>query len=70
MLGQEPPFPDDASVADVLARTGARAAVVTLDRDGTVLLERDTDEGFRTRAVPASTAWISGGSWPLRLRTS
>ncbi|WP_250899986.1 D-glycero-beta-D-manno-heptose 1-phosphate adenylyltransferase [Curtobacterium flaccumfaciens] len=46
--------------ADVLARTGARAAVVTLDRDGTVLLERSTDKGFRTRAVPASEQQASG----------
>lgn len=46
--------------ADVLARTGARAAVVTLDRDGTVLLERGSDEGYRTRAVPASEQQASG----------
>ncbi|SOC86827.1 D-alpha,beta-D-heptose 7-phosphate 1-kinase [Curtobacterium sp. 314Chir4.1] len=48
---------------EVLARTGARAAVVTLDRDGTVLLERDVAEGdraFRTRATPASEQQASG----------
>jgi D-beta-D-heptose 7-phosphate kinase / D-beta-D-heptose 1-phosphate adenosyltransferase len=45
---------------EVLRRTGARAAVVTLDRDGTVLLETGSDEGFRTRAVPASEQQASG----------
>lgn len=45
---------------DLLARTGARAAVVTLDRDGTVLLEPGTDQGFRTRATPASEQQASG----------
>lgn len=45
----------------VLERTGARAAVVTLDRDGTVLLERDSsDSAFRTRATPASEQQASG----------
>ncbi|WP_144711922.1 D-glycero-beta-D-manno-heptose 1-phosphate adenylyltransferase [Curtobacterium pusillum] len=46
--------------SDVLARTGARAAVVTLDRDGTVLLETGSDQGFRTRATPASEQQASG----------
>ncbi|MDP4333694.1 D-glycero-beta-D-manno-heptose 1-phosphate adenylyltransferase [Curtobacterium sp. A7_M15] len=45
---------------EVLRSTGARAAVVTLDRDGTVLLETGSDEGFRTRAVPASEQQASG----------
>lgn len=45
---------------DVLARSGARAAVVTLDRDGTVLLEPGSDRGFRTRAIPASEQQASG----------
>ncbi len=53
---------------DVLAATGARAAVVTLDRDGTVLLEpgAPTDAGagpnpvFRTRATPAVEQQASG----------
>ncbi|MGN6409022.1 MAG: D-glycero-beta-D-manno-heptose 1-phosphate adenylyltransferase [Curtobacterium sp.] len=45
---------------EVLRRTGARAAVVTLDRDGTVLLETGSDEGYRTRAVPASEQQASG----------
>ncbi|OIH98582.1 MULTISPECIES: D-glycero-beta-D-manno-heptose 1-phosphate adenylyltransferase [unclassified Curtobacterium] len=45
---------------DVFARTGARNAVVTLDRDGTVLLEPGSDRGFRTRAVPASEQQASG----------
>jgi len=44
----------------VLRLTGAGAAVVTLDRDGTVLLEAGADEGFRTRAVPASEQQASG----------
>uniref|UniRef100_A0A942SZT5 Bifunctional protein HldE n=1 Tax=Neobacillus citreus TaxID=2833578 RepID=A0A942SZT5_9BACI len=46
--------------ADVLAVTGARAAVVTLDRDGTVLLEHGADGAHRTRAVPASEQQASG----------
>ncbi|MGN8048787.1 D-glycero-beta-D-manno-heptose 1-phosphate adenylyltransferase [Curtobacterium sp. 22159] len=46
--------------SDVLARTGAHAAVVTLDRDGTVLLEPGQDHGFRTRATPASEQQASG----------
>ncbi|MGN7189497.1 D-glycero-beta-D-manno-heptose 1-phosphate adenylyltransferase [Curtobacterium sp. MCBA15_004] len=46
--------------ADVLARSGARAAVVTLDRDGTVLLEPDAEQAFRTRATPASEQQASG----------
>lgn len=45
---------------EVLERTGARAAVVTLDRDGTVLLEPGSDQGFRTRATPASEQQASG----------
>lgn len=49
-----------AARADVLARSGARAAVVTLDRDGTVLLEAGSDQGFRTRATPASEQQASG----------
>jgi rfaE bifunctional protein nucleotidyltransferase chain/domain len=49
-----------AARADVLARSGARAAVVTLDRDGTVLLEPGSDQGFRTRATPASEQQASG----------
>ncbi|ROS73829.1 rfaE bifunctional protein kinase chain/domain/rfaE bifunctional protein nucleotidyltransferase chain/domain [Curtobacterium sp. PhB130] len=44
----------------VLRATGAEAAVVTLDRDGTVLLERGEDQGFRTRATPASEQQASG----------
>ncbi|ROP66874.1 D-glycero-beta-D-manno-heptose 1-phosphate adenylyltransferase [Curtobacterium sp. PhB115] len=66
LLGQElGTGPDRASVVvdartEVLARTGARAAVVTLDRDGTVLLESGDDQGFRTRAVPASEQQASG----------
>lgn len=44
----------------VLERSGARAAVVTLDRDGTVLVEAESDQGFRTRAVPASEQQASG----------
>ncbi|MFS0730483.1 D-glycero-beta-D-manno-heptose 1-phosphate adenylyltransferase [Curtobacterium sp. 1P10AnD] len=44
----------------VLAATGARAAVVTLDRDGTVLLEPDADQAFRTRATPAAEQQASG----------
>ncbi|KTR19587.1 D-glycero-beta-D-manno-heptose 1-phosphate adenylyltransferase [Curtobacterium citreum] len=46
--------------AEVLARSGARAAVVTLDKDGTVLLEPGSDQGFRTRATPASEQQASG----------
>ncbi|MCS6570146.1 D-glycero-beta-D-manno-heptose 1-phosphate adenylyltransferase [Curtobacterium flaccumfaciens pv. flaccumfaciens] len=49
-----------AARADVLVRSGARAAVVTLDRDGTVLLEPGSDQGFRTRATPASEQQASG----------
>ena len=49
-----------AARADVLARSGARAAVVTLDRDGTVLLEPGSDQGLRTRATPASEQQASG----------
>ncbi|MDP9737053.1 D-glycero-beta-D-manno-heptose 1-phosphate adenylyltransferase [Curtobacterium sp. 260] len=45
---------------EVLARSGARAAVVTLDRDGTVLLEPGADQAFRTRATPASEQQASG----------
>ncbi|MCT9621702.1 D-glycero-beta-D-manno-heptose 1-phosphate adenylyltransferase [Curtobacterium sp. C2H10] len=57
--------PDRASAVvdarhEVLRRTGARAAVVTLDRDGTVLVEHGSDGGFRTRAVPASEQQASG----------
>lgn len=44
----------------VLAATGAHAAVVTLDRDGTVLLEPDADQVFRTRATPAAEQQASG----------
>ncbi|WJX99406.1 D-glycero-beta-D-manno-heptose 1-phosphate adenylyltransferase [Curtobacterium sp. 458] len=44
----------------LLAATGARAAVVTLDRDGTVLLDPDTDEAFRSRATPAAEQQASG----------
>ncbi|MEK6311367.1 MAG: D-glycero-beta-D-manno-heptose 1-phosphate adenylyltransferase [Curtobacterium sp.] len=44
----------------VLAATGARAAVVTLDRDGTVLLEPDADRAFRSRATPAAEQQASG----------
>lgn len=45
--------------AEVLARSGARAAVVTLDRDGTLLV---TAEGVshRTRARPAAERLASG----------
>ncbi|MBT1676654.1 D-glycero-beta-D-manno-heptose 1-phosphate adenylyltransferase [Curtobacterium aurantiacum] len=49
-----------AARAEVLARSGARAAVVTLDRDGTVLLEPGSDQGYRTRATPASEQQASG----------
>ncbi len=51
-----------AARADVLARSGARAAVVTLDRDGTVLLEPGAvgDDHHRTRAIPASEQQASG----------
>lgn len=49
-----------AARAEVLQRSGARAAVVTLDRDGTVLLEPGSDQGFRTRATPASEQQASG----------
>jgi D-beta-D-heptose 7-phosphate kinase / D-beta-D-heptose 1-phosphate adenosyltransferase len=50
-----------AARSEVLAATGARAAVVTLDRDGTVLLETDPAvEPFRTRATPASEQQASG----------
>jgi rfaE bifunctional protein nucleotidyltransferase chain/domain/rfaE bifunctional protein kinase chain/domain len=45
---------------DLLRATGAHAAVVTLDRDGTVLLEPGDDRGFRTRATPASEQQASG----------
>ncbi|WP_242091368.1 D-glycero-beta-D-manno-heptose 1-phosphate adenylyltransferase [Curtobacterium sp. DN_7.5] len=44
----------------ILAVTGAHAAVVTLDRDGTVLLEAGSDQGFRTRATPAAEQQASG----------
>jgi D-beta-D-heptose 7-phosphate kinase/D-beta-D-heptose 1-phosphate adenosyltransferase len=46
----------------VLAVTGARNAVVTLDRNGTVLLEADAPgtEAHRTRATPASEQQASG----------
>ncbi|WIB58612.1 D-glycero-beta-D-manno-heptose 1-phosphate adenylyltransferase [Curtobacterium sp. MCLR17_007] len=44
----------------VFAATGARAAVVTLDRNGTVLLEPGDERGFRTRATPASEQQASG----------
>ncbi|OIH93680.1 D-glycero-beta-D-manno-heptose 1-phosphate adenylyltransferase [Curtobacterium sp. MCBA15_001] len=44
----------------VLRETGARAAVVTLDRNGTVLLEPGDDQAFRTRATPASEQQASG----------
>ncbi|MBF4581529.1 D-glycero-beta-D-manno-heptose 1-phosphate adenylyltransferase [Curtobacterium sp. VKM Ac-2865] len=45
---------------EVFAATGARAVVVTLDRNGTVLLEPGEDTGFRTRATPASEQQASG----------
>ncbi|MEN0102650.1 MAG: D-glycero-beta-D-manno-heptose 1-phosphate adenylyltransferase [Curtobacterium sp.] len=49
---------------EVLRATGARAAVVTLDRDGTVLVEEGRvdgdDRGHRTRATPASEQQASG----------
>ncbi len=48
---------------EVLAVTGARNAVVTLDRDGTVLLEDGavpTTDVHRTRATPASEQQASG----------
>lgn len=45
---------------ELFTRTGARAAVVTLDRDGTVLLESGSDAAFRTRATPASEQQASG----------
>jgi D-beta-D-heptose 7-phosphate kinase/D-beta-D-heptose 1-phosphate adenosyltransferase len=48
---------------EVLAVTGARNAVVTLDRNGTVLLEdtaRPTTDVHRTRATPASEQQASG----------
>ncbi|WP_144758656.1 D-glycero-beta-D-manno-heptose 1-phosphate adenylyltransferase [Curtobacterium sp. 9128] len=44
----------------VFRESGARAAVVTLDRNGTVLLEPGDDRGFRTRATPASEQQASG----------
>ena len=68
-VGSERAAAVDAARRDVLDRTGARAAVVTLDRDGTVLLEpgaeRDgtrptADRAFRTRATPASEQQASG----------
>jgi D-beta-D-heptose 7-phosphate kinase/D-beta-D-heptose 1-phosphate adenosyltransferase len=51
-----------AARADVLAVTGARNAVVTLDRNGTVLLEdaAPTADVHRTRATPASEQQASG----------
>ncbi|WP_439691523.1 D-glycero-beta-D-manno-heptose 1-phosphate adenylyltransferase [Curtobacterium sp. SP.BCo] len=61
--------PDRADVvvaarAELLRVTGASAVVVTLDRNGTVLLEddpaQDSADGFRTRAVPASEQQASG----------
>jgi D-beta-D-heptose 7-phosphate kinase/D-beta-D-heptose 1-phosphate adenosyltransferase len=48
---------------EVLAVTGARNAVVTLDRNGTVLLEAEVAPGtdvHRTRATPASEQQASG----------
>jgi rfaE bifunctional protein nucleotidyltransferase chain/domain/rfaE bifunctional protein kinase chain/domain len=50
---------------DLLAVTGARNAVVTLDRNGTVLLEATTadtapSDVHRTRATPASEQQASG----------
>jgi D-beta-D-heptose 7-phosphate kinase/D-beta-D-heptose 1-phosphate adenosyltransferase len=45
---------------DVFAVTGARAAVVTLDRNGTVLLTAGTEDVHRTRATPASEQQASG----------
>ena len=44
----------------VFDATGARAVVVTLDRNGTVLLEAGDERGFRTRATPASEQQASG----------
>ncbi|MBT2501132.1 D-glycero-beta-D-manno-heptose 1-phosphate adenylyltransferase [Curtobacterium sp. ISL-83] len=49
-----------AGRAAVLTRSGARAAVVTLDRDGTVLVEPGSEQGFRTRATPAAEQQASG----------
>jgi rfaE bifunctional protein kinase chain/domain/rfaE bifunctional protein nucleotidyltransferase chain/domain len=46
--------------SEILEHTGARAAVVTLDRNGTVLVEPDSDQGFRTRATPAAEQQASG----------
>lgn len=45
---------------ELLRVTGADAVVVTLDRNGTVLLEGGAGAGFRTRAVPASEQQASG----------
>ncbi|OII13964.1 D-glycero-beta-D-manno-heptose 1-phosphate adenylyltransferase [Curtobacterium sp. MCBA15_008] len=68
-VGSERAAAVDAARRDVLDRTGARAAVVTLDRDGTVLLEPAAghdgtgpaaDRAFRTRATPASEQQASG----------
>ncbi|TDN90695.1 D-glycero-beta-D-manno-heptose 1-phosphate adenylyltransferase [Microbacterium sp. BK668] len=42
-----------ASAPEVLERAGARSAVVTLDRDGTLLLRPDAPP-HRTHAIPAS----------------
>ncbi|MGU3408770.1 D-glycero-beta-D-manno-heptose 1-phosphate adenylyltransferase [Microbacterium sp. M1A1_1b] len=61
-----------AQRATLFRVTGARAAVVTLDRNGTILLEAsvgrddarpdgpDDHRGFRTRATPASEQQASG----------
>lgn len=49
-----------AARADVLRVTGARAAAVTLDRDGSVLLVAGDATGHRTRATPASEQQASG----------
>ncbi|WP_203135951.1 D-glycero-beta-D-manno-heptose 1-phosphate adenylyltransferase [Microbacterium sp. JZ31] len=65
-------LPDGAARADavadvageVLAAAGAAAAIVTLDRDGTILLERtpegDASAGHRTRARPAPENQATG----------
>lgn len=51
-----------AAREEVLAVTGARNAVVTLDRNGTVLLESSSSavDVHRTRATPASEQQASG----------
>jgi D-beta-D-heptose 7-phosphate kinase/D-beta-D-heptose 1-phosphate adenosyltransferase len=54
-----------AARGELLAVTGARNAVVTLDRNGTVLLEAtgvgsEPSDAYRTRATPASEQQASG----------